>query len=108
MLYIFIKREIVVQMMQSLLVDIGIQRMNAMGNGGAPFYSRDIGNINVGSNEVGRLELTIKDRWSIGGSSETNLLGKVIIVHVGEDDFKSQPAGVAGKRVDCGVIALEQ
>ena len=107
MLYIFTKQAIVVQMMQSLLVGIGIQRMNPMGNGGAPFHSGDIGNINVGSDGVGRLELTAKDRWSIGGSPETNILGKAIIVHAGEDDFTSQPSGAAGKRVGCGVIALE-
>ena len=74
-----------------------------------PFHSGDIGNINVGSDGVGRLlELATKDRWSIGGSPETNILGKAIIVHAGEDDFKSQPSGDAGKRVGCGVIALEQ
>ena len=74
-----------------------------------PFHSGDIGNINVGSDGVGRLlELATKDRWSIGGSPETNILGKAIIVHAGEDDFKSQPSGDAGKRIGCGVIALEQ
>ena len=74
-----------------------------------PFHSGDIGNINVGSDGVGRLlELATKDRWSIGGPPETNILGKAIIVHAGEDDFKSQPSGDAGKRVGCGVIALEQ
>ena len=76
--------------------------------GAPPFHSGDIGNIDVGPDGTGRLELTAEGRWSIGGSPETNVLGKAIIVHAGADDFKSQPSGNAGKRIGCGVIALEQ
>lgn len=34
----------------------------------------------------------------------TSILGKAIIVHADPDDFVSQPAGNAGKRIGCGVI----
>lgn len=30
--------------------------------------------------------------------------GSTFIVHVGQDDYKSQPSGDAGKRIACGVI----
>jgi Cu-Zn family superoxide dismutase len=33
-----------------------------------------------------------------------SIIGKSIIVHKGEDDLKSQPAGNSGPRVACGVI----
>lgn len=33
-----------------------------------------------------------------------DIIGKSIIIHQGPDDYKSQPAGNAGKRLACGVI----
>ena len=33
-----------------------------------------------------------------------NLVGLSVLVHAGEDDFTSQPAGNSGPRVGCGVI----
>jgi superoxide dismutase, Cu-Zn family len=44
------------------------------------------------------------DRWSIGGDAQKDILGKAFIVHSGEDDYTSQPAGNAGNRIGCGVI----
>ncbi len=32
------------------------------------------------------------------------IIGKVIVVHEGKDDFTSQPAGNAGKKIGCGKI----
>ena len=34
-----------------------------------------------------------------------DVIGKTVIVHEGVDDFTSQPAGNAGKRIACGVIS---
>lgn len=33
-----------------------------------------------------------------------DIIGKSIIIHQGPDDYKTQPAGGAGKRLACGVI----
>lgn len=33
-----------------------------------------------------------------------DVIGKAVIIHQGPDDYKTQPAGGAGKRLACGVI----
>lgn len=33
-----------------------------------------------------------------------DILGRAVIIHENPDDFRSQPAGAAGKRLACGVI----
>ncbi|MBM7552558.1 superoxide dismutase family protein [Thalassobacillus pellis] len=35
-----------------------------------------------------------------------DIIGKAVIIHQGPDDYKSQPAGAAGKRLACGVIQM--
>lgn len=75
--------------------------------GNPPFHSGDIGNLVVGADGKGKIELTA-DGWSIDGTPETNVIGKAIIVHAGADDFTSQPSGNAGKRIGCGEITLAQ
>ena len=73
--------------------------------GKPPFHSGDIGNIQIDGNGNGKLTLVDQyGRWSIGGSPKTNVIGKAIVVHVGEDDMSSQPSGDAGARIGCGVI----
>ena len=32
------------------------------------------------------------------------IIGKTVVIHDGPDDFQSQPAGNAGKKIACGVI----
>jgi len=34
----------------------------------------------------------------------SDIIGKAVIIHESPDDYKSQPAGNAGKRIACGVI----
>lgn len=41
---------------------------------------------------------------ALGGGGATDVVGKAIVVHADPDDYASQPAGNAGKRVACGVI----
>ncbi|MBC8344821.1 MAG: superoxide dismutase family protein [Candidatus Marinimicrobia bacterium] len=73
--------------------------------GKAPFHSGDIGNINVDPNGIGKLTLVDQHgRWSIGGTTETDIIGKSIIIHAGMDDMASQPSGAAGMRIGCAVI----
>lgn len=69
-----------------------------------PFHHGDIGNLEVGADGKGKLELTT-DLWSIGGDPKSDILGKAIIVHAKVDDFTTQPTGNAGGRIGCGVVA---
>ncbi len=73
--------------------------------GAAPFHHGDIGNIEVGADGKGSLKLS-SDLWSIGGTPETDVVGRAVIVHAKADDFTTQPTGNAGGRVGCGVVAL--
>jgi superoxide dismutase, Cu-Zn family len=71
--------------------------------GQGSFHSGDIGNVKLDKDGTGKLSVTT-DRWTIGGDSTKNILGRSIIVHGGMDDYKTQPTGNAGNRIGCGVI----
>ena len=75
--------------------------------GEGEFHLGDIGNITVGDDGTGTIELST-DLWEIGTGSIIDVVGKGIIVHAGADDFVSQPSGNAGARIGCGVIELGQ
>jgi Cu-Zn family superoxide dismutase len=36
--------------------------------------------------------------------SVTDIIGRTVVIHSDPDDFHSQPAGNAGKKIACGVI----
>jgi Cu-Zn family superoxide dismutase len=71
--------------------------------GEGEFHAGDIGNVNLDSKGAGKMELET-DLWTLGGSSQTNILKKALIVHSGKDDYSTQPTGNAGSRIGCGVI----
>lgn len=73
--------------------------------GEGEFHLGDIGNVEVGEDGTGSIEL-VTDLWEIGTGSNIDVVGKGIIVHSGADDFVSQPSGAAGSRIGCGVIEL--
>lgn len=75
--------------------------------GEGEFHLGDIGNISVGEDGTGSIELTT-DLWEIGTGSDVDVVGRGIIVHAGADDFTSQPSGAAGARIGCGAIALAE
>lgn len=75
--------------------------------GEGEFHLGDIGNITVGDDGTGTIELST-DLWEIGTGSIQDVVGKGIIVHAGADDFVSQPSGNAGARIGCGVIELAE
>lgn len=70
----------------------------------AGYHKGDIGNLEANAN--GRATITkTTDEWCIGCGDETkDILGKAIIVHIGEDDLKTQPTGAAGARIGCAGI----
>lgn len=71
--------------------------------GSSSYHAGDIGNVSLDASGKATMELE-SDLWSIGGDSTKNILNRAIIVHAGEDDYKSQPSGNSGNRIGCGVI----
>lgn len=61
----------------------------------------DFGNIRIGEDGKGTLELTTPLVTLEGPSS---VMGKAIILHHGTDDCSTQPTGHSGDRLACGVI----
>ena len=70
------------------------------------FHRGDIGNIRIGDNGTGTLILSADD-WTIGGSDKTNIVGNLVIVHAGADDYTTQPGGDSGPMIGCGTIVEE-
>jgi len=79
----------------------------AVKNHGAPVdanrHDGDMGNITADASGKGPLEYVDKT-MSLDG--DNSILGKAMIIHANEDDFKTQPTGNAGARVACGVIGV--
>ena len=69
----------------------------------AQHHAGDFGNIEVGQDGTGNLDLT-STMLSIGGGGN-DVLGKTVILHKGTDDLKTQPSGASGDRIACGVVA---
>jgi len=44
---------------------------------------------------------------SLGAGAGADVLGRGLIVHVGPDDYTTQPTGNSGARIACGVITLQ-
>lgn len=68
------------------------------------YHKGDIGNFLADEN--GNATVTfVTDQWCIGCDDEkSNILGKAVIIHQGEDDMISQPSGAAGSRISCAGI----
>ncbi len=73
----------------------------------AEHHLGDLGNIEVGQDGKGTLTLS-KKAWTIGDGTATDVVGKAVIIHAGEDDLVTDPAGNSGGRVACGVITQKQ
>lgn len=67
-------------------------------------HAGDLGNITVGDDGIGTLDVTT-GKISLGAGANS-VLGKAVVVHAGADDLISQPTGDAGGRVACGIIAM--
>lgn len=70
----------------------------------AGYHKGDIGNFEADAQGNGEVSFET-DEWCLGCDDETkNIIGKAVIVHMGEDDFVTQPTGDAGGRISCGGI----
>lgn len=70
-------------------------------------HAGDLPNILVGQDGSVLFEV-LTDAITLGGGT-TSLFdadGSAIVLHAGPDDYATDPAGNAGERVACGVIAL--
>jgi superoxide dismutase, Cu-Zn family len=70
-------------------------------------HAGDMPNLNVPAS--GRIAVeVVNDRVTLADGKPNSLIGgagTAFVVHAGADDYKSDPAGNAGGRVACGVIA---
>ena len=70
--------------------------------GAAEHHAGDFGNIEVGPDGTGHLEITVVDLTLDSGPN--SVLGHAIVVHADRDDLKTQPSGKSGARIGCGVV----
>ena len=72
-------------------------------NPGGP-HAGDLPNLDVPRSGGLKVEVTVKgvSLEGLGGLLDAD--GAALVVHEGADDYKSDPAGNAGKRLACGVI----
>lgn len=67
----------------------------------------DLGNVTSDANGEARID-ELKAGATLGDDKDTSFMGRSVIVHDKADDLTSQPAGAAGARVACGVIAVKE
>lgn len=65
-------------------------------------HAGDMPNIDVGGDGTGTLTYTLAQGATLAGMLDGD--GAAFIVHAGEDDQRSDPAGNSGDRVACGVF----
>lgn len=65
----------------------------------------DMPNMTVSADGTGTLDTIIKGATLEGGSEPLfDADGAAIVIHAGQDDYKSDPTGNAGGRLACGVV----
>lgn len=67
-------------------------------------HAGDFGNVPVDRDGEGLVSLVVPRSALAGVGSWSELVGKAVVVHSGEDDFTTDPAGNSGDRIACGVL----
>ncbi len=75
--------------------------------GGLNSHTGDLGNILADQKGLARVDM-MTDKFSVSHESPRSIIGKALIVHAGEDDERTDPAGNSGERILCGVIHQEK
>ena len=66
-------------------------------------HAGDLGNITFDSAGRATVDLTVQG-ISLGRDTANGVIGRALMVHMQEDDLKTDPTGNAGARVACGMI----
>lgn len=66
-------------------------------------HAGDMPNITANENGIATVNYINKD-ISVAMAGPTSVYRRAFIVHAGEDDYTSQPAGDSGDRIACGII----
>ena len=67
-------------------------------------HAGDVPNLMVDASGSGMLRYTSEHVSLAPGAS--SIVGRSLVVHGGEDDYKTNPAGNSGPRIACGVIEM--
>ena len=73
--------------------------------GSGAHHAGDMDNIVANAEGVAMVNVHLRG-VTLGGGAVNDVAGRAVIVHAMPDDYRSQPAGNAGARVACGVIAV--
>lgn len=75
---------------------------------GPKVVHRHVGDLgNIGADIEGKASYR-KYNKLLSFKGRNNIIGHSVIIHVDQDDLKTQPTGDAGGRVACGVIGIAQ
>ncbi|MBB5610920.1 MULTISPECIES: superoxide dismutase family protein [unclassified Janthinobacterium] len=71
-------------------------------------HDGDFGNLEADMNGSAELKTSFPvSQISLDKGAANSIIGRGLIVHASEDDFRTQPTGNSGARLACGVIALK-
>lgn len=70
-------------------------------------HAGDMDNVVANAEGIATVDVHVTG-VTLGGGAVNDIAGRALVVHAAPDDYSSQPAGNAGARVACGVIAVTQ